>query len=113
MRRILLFALSVGLLGLGVYFQAEPTRAESDGIKVRLRLVDADTGNPIPGIVRVFQADDKKPLVLPGLYDRLKGLKPTATLAGWSVVPAAGGETTLPRAKLRVEALSGLDTTLA
>jgi hypothetical protein len=113
MRRILLWAVSVGLLGLCVYLQAEPSRAESDGVKVRMRLVDAETGKPMPGIVRVFQADDKKPLALPGLYDRLRGLKPTATLAGWSVVSATGGETTLPRAKLRFEAVSGLETALA
>jgi len=113
MRRILLLALSVALLGVCVYFRAEPSRAETNGVKLRLRLVDAETGKAIPGIVRVFQVDDKKPLALPGLYDRLKGLKPTATLAGWSVVPAAGGETTLPRARLRIESVSGLESALA
>src|SRR5262249_50155880 len=60
-----------------------------------------------------FRNGEDKPIVLPGLYDRLRGLKPTALLAGWSVVPGAGGETTLPRAKLRIEAVSGLETALA
>jgi hypothetical protein len=113
MRKTLLWALSTGLLGLCVYLQPEPSRAGADGVKMRLRLVDADSGKAVPGIVRVFRVGDAKPLALPGLYDRLRGLQPTATLAGWSVVPAAGGETTLPRARLRIEAVSGLETALA
>jgi hypothetical protein len=113
MRKILLWAFSAGVLVLAVYFQAEPTRAEPDGVKVRVRLVDADTGKSVPGIIRVFRTGEDKPLALPGLYDRLRGLQPTATLAGWTVVPGAGGDTTLPRAKLRVEAVSGLETALA
>jgi len=113
MRKVLLWAFALSLIGLCVYLQAEPSRAEPDGIKIRLRLVDADSGKTIPGIVRVFRAGDDKPLALPGLYDRLRGLKPTSTLAGWFIVPAAGGETTLPRGKLRIEAVSGLESALA
>ncbi|HJZ90990.1 MAG TPA: CehA/McbA family metallohydrolase [Gemmataceae bacterium] len=113
MRKILLWSFSAGLLGLCVYLQAGPSRAQDDGVKIRVRLMDADGGKPVPGIVRVFRAGEDKPLALPGLYDRLRGLKPTATLAGWSVVPAAGAETTLPRAKVRIEAVSGLETVLA
>ena len=107
------YASRAGLLGLCVYLQAEPRNTEEDFVKIRIRLVDAETGKGIPGIVRVFRAGEDKPLALPGLYDRLRGLKTTATLAGWSVVPAAGGVTTLPRVKLRFEAVSGLETDLA
>lgn len=111
MRRIVLAAFSVGLLGLCVYLRAEPAK-EADTVQVRVRLVDAETGAAIPGIVRVVRAGEDKPLELPGLYDRLRGLKPTPAVAGWCVVPAAGGETTLPRSKLRIEAVSGLETAL-
>jgi hypothetical protein len=112
-RKILVSAFSVGLLSLCVYLQADPPKTNEDAVKIRVKLVDAETGKGVGGIVRVFRAGEDKPLALPGLYDRLRGLKPTATMAGWSVVPAAGGETTLPRAKLRIEALSGLETVLA
>jgi hypothetical protein len=113
MRKTLVSAFSVGLLGLCVYLQADPPETGDDAVKVRVRLVDAGADKSVPGIVRVFRAGEDKPLRLPGLYDRLRGLKTTATLAGWSVVPAAGGETTLPRGKVRIEAVSGLETTLA
>ncbi len=113
MRKMLGVAVSVGLLGLCVYLQADPLKNEDDALKVRVKLVDADTGKAIPGIIRVFGVGEEKPLALPGLYDRLRGLKTTATLAGWSVVPAAGGATTLPRRKVRIEAVSGLETALA
>jgi len=113
MRKTLLWSFSAGVLGLCVYLQAEPSRADADGVQLRLRLVDAESGKSVPGMVRVFRVGEAKPIALPGLYDRLRGLEPTATLAGWSVVPAAGGETTLPRARLRIEAVSGLESALA
>src|SRR5439155_11560470 len=113
MRKLLLSALSAVVIGLCVYLQAEPPKKEEETVKIRVRLVDAQTGKDVPGVVRVFRAGEDKPLALPGLYDRLRGLKPNATLAGWAVVPAKGGETTLPRGKLRIEAVSGLETALA
>jgi hypothetical protein len=113
MRKLLVLAFTAGAVGLCLYLQALSSPKADDAVKVRVRLVDAETGKDMPGIVRVFRSGEDKPLPLPGLYDRLKGLKPTATLAGWAVLPVGGGETTLPRAKLRLEAVSGLETALA
>lgn len=112
MRKLLVLVCSAGLLGLCVYLQAEQPKKDEDA-KLRVKLVDADTGKSVPGMIRVFRVGEAKPLPLPGLYDRLRGLKTTPTLAGWYVVPGAGGETTLPRAKFRIEAVSGLESTLA
>jgi hypothetical protein len=81
-----------------------------DEARVRLRLVDADTGKDRAGLVRIVAADGDKPLPLAGLFDRLAGLKRSE---GWYVVPAGGAETSLPRARLRIEALAGLETVLA
>ncbi|MCI0377230.1 MAG: CehA/McbA family metallohydrolase [Gemmataceae bacterium] len=81
--------------------------AGADAVAVKIRLVDAATGKSMPGLVRVL-AD--KPVPLPGLYDRLRGLKLPAEVAGWHVVPEKGADTKLPRAKLRVQALAGLET---
>lgn len=113
MRKSLLSAFTAGLLGLCVYLQADTGKADADTVKVRIKLIDTESGKGIPGVVRVTAAGDDKPLSLPGLYDRLHGLKQSATLNGLHVVPAAGGETSLPRGKVRVEAFSGLETTLA
>src|SRR5262249_52929163 len=113
MRKALTLAFTVGILGLCVVLQADSAKKERDPVKVRIQLVDADTGKSIGGIIRIYRAGEDKPLPLPGLYDRLRGLNKTATLAGWHVVPAAGGSTSLPRARLRIEAVSGLETLLA
>src|SRR5262245_53745516 len=113
MRKLLVATFTVGLLGLCVYLHAQAPKVSEDTLKVRVRLVNAENGVAISGIVRAFRAGADKPLTLPGLYDRLRGLNATPTSAGWSVVPAAGGETTLPRGKVRVEAVCGLETALA
>ena len=98
------------VLALSAYLGGKPG---DEPLKLRVRLVEADTNNEVAGIVRVFSPGKKEPLALPGLYNRLKGLKPLKGGRGWHVVPAKGGETTLPRTRLRVEALSGLETALA
>lgn len=106
-----LSALGTGaVLTLCLYLKAEP---QSGDIKIRLRLIDALTRKDIGGMIRVFRVERKEPLTLPGLFDRLRGLDRSAVVAGWSVLPAGGKETTLPRARLRLEAVAGLETTLS
>jgi hypothetical protein len=61
----------------------------------------------------VFTAGAKEPLALAGPLDRLRGLPKNKDVHGWYVVPAAGVMVDLPRGKLTVEALSGLETALA
>jgi hypothetical protein len=107
MRNKILAAECLLLIGLCAFLAAQP---QDDSVAGKLRLIDADTGKNAGGIVRVFRAGSKEPLPLPGLYDRLKGLTRTGTVAGWHVVPAAGAEVQLARAALRLEALAGLET---
>lgn len=109
MRHWLLAAVCLVVLGLSAFLGA---RTQEESTALRLRLIDADSGKNIGGMVRVFIGDDKKPIELAGLYDRLKGLKKTEGVSGWYVIPATGTEVRLPRAKVRLEALSGLETTL-
>src|SRR5438045_4062210 len=109
MRKLLLGGICLVVLCLCVFLRAQP---QPDRLKVRLRLVDAATGKPVAGLVRVTGADGK-PVPLPGLFDRLTGLKKELPGVHWYVVPAEGAETTLPRGKLQVQALSGLETALA
>ena len=109
MRSVLLGLVCVLVLGLTALLGA---KAEPETVKVRLRLLDAGSGKGIAGIVRVFPKEKDKPLAVPSLFDRLKGLERSAVVAGWQVVPAEGASTSLPRAALRLEAVAGLETAL-
>jgi hypothetical protein len=101
--------MSVLVFGLALVLQAEPEK-ERDTLKIRLRLLDEQTGKGVAGIVRIFRQDSDKPLSLAGLANRLRGLDKTEAFGGWYVVPADGVEVTLPRARLHVQAVSGLET---
>ncbi len=80
--------------------------------KLHLRLIDAASGRPCSGILRLLTADQKA-APLPGLYDRLRGVKVAPEFRGWQVVSAKGADTEVPRGVYRVEALAGLETLLA
>jgi hypothetical protein len=110
MRKGFLAGACILALGLCAFLGA---RAQTDTVKVRLRLADAQDGSGQAGIVRILRKDDGKPVPLSGLLDRLRGLERTDTLSGWYVLPADGAELALPRAALRIEAVSGLETALA
>src|SRR5262245_16307339 len=110
MRSIFLVGVCALVLALSAYLAG---KSSDETVKLRIRLVDADSGKDVAGIVRAFVQGKDDPLPLPGLFDRLRGLKPAKDARGWHVVGAKGMHTTLPRAKLRVEALSGLETALA
>src|SRR5262245_45093770 len=110
MRSFLLGSACTAVLGLCAYLGGKP---DDETVKVRLKLVDAATGKEFEGIVRVFPQGKGEPLRLAGLFDRLRGLTPSKDARGWYVVPPQGAPVTLPRARLRIEALSGLETTRA
>jgi hypothetical protein len=107
MKTIILVPVCAVALGLCAYLSGKP---ESDTVKLRLRLIDAATEKDIGGMVRIFPQGKDRPLVLAGLFDRLRGLKPTRDVQGWYVVPTRGAETTLPRGQIRIEAVSGLES---
>ena len=106
MRKAALGIMSIFGLAMCAFLGA---RSGEGPVKIHVRLVDATTGEGLAGIVRVFDKDGK-PLALPGLYPRMKGVKVPEEIAAWHVVPAAGIETSLPREAVRLEALSGLET---
>jgi hypothetical protein len=88
-------------------------RSQSDAVKLRLRLIDAADGHDMAGIVRAYSQKAGKYVPLSGLFNRLLGLKLPADSSGWHVVGSGGAMTTLPREKIRLEALCGLETVLA
>src|SRR5947209_12460042 len=96
---------SLAVLGACVFVAAQ----DAGPAKVRLRLVDLATGNSVGGIVRVTGTDGNQ-IELPGLFDRMAGLVKDLPGVHWSVVPAGGADTMLPRGKLHLAALSGLES---
>ena len=109
MRSTILVAVCFLTLGISAYLGAKP---EGESITVQLRLIDGETGGKLAGIIRIFPKSSDKPLSLRSLFDRLRGLDKSDAVAGWYVLPAAGAEISLPRAGVRIEALSGLETEL-
>jgi hypothetical protein len=81
-----------------------------DKVKLRLRLVDADSGKPLAGIVREATDGKARPRELGGLFPRGRGLQLAPEYDGWHVVPAAGADIELLPKAIRLEALSGLET---
>jgi hypothetical protein len=110
MRSVLLAPACVLVLGVCAYLAGRP---EAGTVKVRLKLVNAATGKDVGGVVRVFPQGGDEPLRLAGLFDRLRGLTPSKDARGWYVVPAGGARAMLPRARLVLEAISGLETARA
>jgi hypothetical protein len=108
MRSPVLHFACVAIIGVCAFVAAEP---EKTTVKVRIRLLDADTGDGMAGIIRVSSGEGK-PLALENLFERRKGLNRSAAADGWYIVPASGAAVTLPRAALKFEALGGLETTL-
>jgi hypothetical protein len=108
MRGILLSSITALVFVLCLYLHAQ--REEGKDATLRVRLVD-ERGKDVGGMMRVF-AEKDKPVALPGLFGRLRGLKLAPAQQGWHVLPASGAETHLPRAKLRIEAVSGLESAL-
>jgi hypothetical protein len=110
MRCLLLAPTSVLVLSLCALLGG---KSDEGPVSVRLRLLDDKTGKGVAGIVRIFPEGKDVALPLPGLLNRLRGLGKTELARGWHVIPAAGVEVSLPRGKLRLEAVSGLETNLA
>ena len=107
MRKSLFLVVLAGtILGGAIYLGAQP---QGDAVKIRIKLVDAETGKAIPGIVRV-ESSDKSHLELPGLFDRMTGMPKDLPGVHWYCIPAQGADTTLPKGKFKLHALSGLET---
>src|SRR4051812_16397132 len=109
MRKLVFVTVVALTLAASAYWSAG---SAEEGIKVRLVLVDSQTGDKVSGIVRVRAGKEPAPMPLPGMFQRLLGLAKQQQELGWYVVPVGGVETTLPRAELSIEALSGLETAL-
>jgi hypothetical protein len=76
--------------------------------RLTLRLIDAETKQTVPGLVRMVGASGRA-LDLPGLVSRGVKLRTGHPGKEWFVLPEAG-VVSVPREQLRIEAFSGLET---
>jgi hypothetical protein len=88
---------------------AEPDKAAT--CELRLKLVDAETKQLLPGLVRVKRMDGSV-VPLPGLVNRGTKLRSSHPAKNWFALPAPA-TLALPREELTVEAICNLETELA
>lgn len=110
MRTVILVPVCAAVVGLAAFVGS--SRPDAGPVKVRLRLIDARTGKDISGIIRAYADGKDQPIALAGALDRMRGLAKSESMHGWHVVPDKGVVVELPRAKLRIDALRGLETAL-
>lgn len=103
--RVCLLVASVILVAACGYFS---TQRETDKtVTFHLQLRDADTKQPLTGLVRLRSRATNKAIALPGLFDRMTGVK---AAEGWHVLPREGAKLTLPADAYTLEAFAGLET---
>lgn len=109
--------------GLGVMAAARCGLFQDDLRRVRLSLVDGETGKPVPGVIRCFVQGQPQAVPIHGLLERGQGVgsvalqqqgkrPPRRPIHDWYVLPGPS-EVTLPEKPLRLQAFSGLETEMA
>ena len=111
-------AINLGL-PIGLLLSLSLLLAWTSPARVRVTLVDASSGKPVPGVLRVIAPDQSKALPLKGLLPRGQGLEETKDPNGslypildWYALPSAT-EIPLPRKQIILEAFSGLESELS
>ena len=110
MRQLILGLIATSIMGICVLVGAQQ---QPDTVKVRFPAGRwRDRQERVRHRAR-FSGADGKPVELPGLFDRMAGMTKDLPDVHWYVIPSGGAETMLPRGKLQIHALSGLETALA
>ena len=98
---LLTFAVVTTLLGIG-------NQPKPDACQLTVALLDAETGQALPGLVQITDQDNQR-LKLPELLDRGQGLPADSLSHQWSVLTKAR-TLTVPCTQLTIRAISGLET---
>jgi hypothetical protein len=103
---------AVGGLAACAMYAAPASQAGAAGAsRLRISLVNAATGNPVAGVIRVSAADGQV-VPLEGLISRGQGLADAKPINEWSVL-AQEHEVHVPQQKLQIDAFAGLGSALA
>lgn len=108
MRPAALLICTLTLLSVAIFANNEEPASEC---QVTLRLIDAETGRELAGLIQITDADGKR-VIASELMSRGTGLSNKLPIAKWQVLPAAK-TVKLPRKKLTLSAISGLETETA
>jgi hypothetical protein len=107
-RRLVLFsALLFSLLAL--YHWA---LTQEQQCRVKITLIDSNTNNPIPGVIRCLPYNGSQAIPISGPLARGQGLKDDSTIREWYAV-SESTEIFLPRQSLTLEAFAGVESELA
>ena len=109
--------------GLGVMAAARCGLLQEDLRRVRLSLVDGETGRPVAGVIRCFVQGREEAVPIHGLLERGQGVgsvalqqqgkrPPRRPIHDWYVL-SGPTQVTLPKKPLRLEAFAGLETEMA
>ena len=82
--------------------------------RLRIELLDAETRQPVPGVIRISPVDGGDPVRIAEWMSRAEGLKgeEARSTEPWYVLPGPG-EVSLSPARLKIDAFSGLESELA
>ncbi len=107
------------ILLIGLLLSLSLLLAWTSPARVRVSLVDAGSGKPVPGVLRVRAAGQANAIQLERLLPRGQGLEEVKDpedalypILDWYALPSET-EVTLPRKKILLEAFSGLESELA
>ena len=101
---LLTIAVVTALLGIG-------NRPQPDQCRLTLKLVDAETGDSLSGLIRI-QDDKQRQLALPDLLNRGQGLPDDSPSHRWSVLTESR-TLDVPCTQITITAISGLETETA
>ena len=85
-------------------------RQRADTCWLSIELVDAETGQPLPGLVQVHDADGHH-VHLKQLLSRGIGINEDVAIHNWSILPKAS-RVNVPRQMLTIQSFHGLETEL-
>ena len=105
MKPVALLCCTLALLSVAIFADNDEPATECE---VSLRLVDAESGKELPGLIRIVDADGKT-VKASELMSRGTGLSDKLPIAKWQVLSAAK-TVKLPRKNLTFTAISGLET---
>jgi len=94
-------------LGMGVFLSSSGAE-KNGGVTVEVRLVDAETGETVPGVVQAEKPDGSL-VELENLISRGEGVQNYPDIDRWWVL-AQPASVSLPREKLILRGFSGLET---
>lgn len=105
--------LAVGIVTLTMLLSWYALKADEQpqNCRLKIQLVDADSGDEIPGLIRIRTADGES-ISLSELLDRGQGLKQDLPIHQWFVLPKPSS-VLVPADRIQLSAFSGLESEMA